>query len=217
MQKIWKSDKLCAILALGYYVNQVIMRGEQMPDAGKEPRVEYYEKRLDGQVKYKGIIVTVRLDDAELHNGARVKREVVEHPGGVTILPVDEAGNCYMVRQFRYPFGRMMLEAPAGKLEYGEDHRACAERELSEETGFTADELIYLGGCCTSPGFSTEVLHIYLALGLHPGESHPDQDEFLNVEKHSLEELSRMVMAGEIDDGKTIVAVLKAEKYLQNR
>ncbi len=179
--------------------------------------MDYWEKRIDGEVKYKGIIVTVRLDRAELHNGARVKREVVEHPGGVTILPVDGEGNCTLVRQFRYPFGRMMLEAPAGKLEPGEDPKKCAVRELSEETGYTADELVDLGACCTSPGFSTEVLHIYLALGLHAGESHPDQDEFLNVEKRSLAEMSRMVMAGEIDDGKTIVAVLKAEKYLKER
>ena len=176
--------------------------------------MDYFEKRLDGEEKYRGVIVNVRLDRVELVNGAVVRREVVEHPGGVTILPVDENGDCYMVRQFRYPFGRMMLEAPAGKLEYGEEHRTCAERELSEETGFTADELIYLGGCCTSPGFSTEVLHLYLALGLHPGKSHPDEDEFLNVETYPLSELSRMVMDGEIDDAKTIVAVLKAEKYL---
>ena len=179
--------------------------------------MEYIEWPVGSVEKYKGIIVRVRLDDAELYTGKVVKREVVEHPGGVTILPVDEEGNCTMVRQFRYPFGRMMLEAPAGKLEYGEDHRECAVRELSEETGFTADELVYLGGCCTSPGFSTEVLHIYLALGLHAGECHPDQDEFLNVEKIPLSELSRMVMAGEIDDAKTIVAVLKAEKYLAER
>ena len=179
--------------------------------------MEYIERPVGSVEKYKGIIVRVRLDDAELYTGKVVKREVVEHPGGVTILPVDEDGSCYMVRQFRYPFGRMMLEAPAGKLEYGEDHRECAVRELSEETGFTADELVYLGGCCTSPGFSTEVLHIYLALGLHAGECHPDQDEFLNVEKIPLSELSRMVMAGEIDDAKTIVAVLKAEKYLSGR
>ena len=179
--------------------------------------MDYYEKRLDGETKYKGVIVNVKLDTAELHNGVKVRREVVEHPGGVTILPVDTDGTCYMVRQFRYPFGRMMLEAPAGKLEYGEDHRACAERELSEETGLSADELIYMGACCTSPGFSTEVLHIYLALGLHQGESHPDQEEFLNVEKYSLAELVDMVMSGEIDDGKTIAAVLKAEKYLSNR
>ena len=179
--------------------------------------MDYTERPVGSVEKYKGVIVRVRLDDAELCNGKVVKREVVEHPGGVTILPVDEEGNCAMVRQFRYPFGRMMLEAPAGKLEYGEDPRDCAVRELSEETGFTADELIDLGRCCTSPGFSSEVLHIYLALGLHPGDCHPDQDEFLNVEKIPLHELSRMVMDGEIDDAKTIVAVLKAEKYLSGK
>lgn len=179
--------------------------------------MDYIERPVDSALKYKGIIVNVRLDDAELHTGKVVKREVVEHPGGVTILPVDAVGNCYMVRQFRYPFGRMMLEAPAGKLEYGEDPRDCAVRELSEETGFTADELVYMGAYCTSPGFSTEVLHIYLALGLHTGDSHLDPDEYLNVEKHSLRELSQMVMDGKIDDGKTIVAVLKAEKYLSGR
>ena len=120
--------------------------------------MEYFEKRIDGEEKYKGVIVTVRLDRAELDNGSIVKREVVEHPGGVTILPIDDDGQCYMVRQFRYPMGRMMLEAPAGKLEIGEDHRLCAERELSEETGLSADKLIYMGGFCTSPGCSTEVL-----------------------------------------------------------
>lgn len=173
------------------------------------------EKRIDGEIKYQGVIVTVRLDRAELVNGKIVKREVVEHPGGVTILPVDENGICTMVRQFRYPFGRMMLEAPAGKLEPGEDPLESAVRELGEETGYTADQLVELGTCCTSPGFSSEVLHIYLALGLHEGKSHPDEDEFLNTEKISLADLSRMVMEGEIDDAKTIVAVLKAEKYLK--
>ena len=100
--------------------------------------MDYFEKRLDGETKYEGVIVNVRLDRAELHNGRIVKREVVEHPGGVTVLPVDADGNCYMVRQFRYPFGKMILEAPAGKLEKGEDPLLSAARELSEETGFTA-------------------------------------------------------------------------------
>lgn len=157
------------------------------------------------------------MDKAELFNGHIVKREVVEHPGGVTILPIDGEGNCYMVEQFRYPMGRMMLEAPAGKLEYGEEPLSSAERELSEETGFTAEEMVYLGRYCTSPGISTEVLHIYLALGLKAGKTHPDEDEYLNIKKLPLSQLVNMVMAGEIDDGKTAVALLKAEKYLNNQ
>jgi len=179
--------------------------------------MDFLEKRIDGEEKYKGVIVRVRLDRAELCDGKIVRREVVEHPGGVCILPVDEEGNCTMVRQFRYPFGRMMLEAPAGKLEYGENPLECAVRELSEETGYTADELIDLGAMCTSPGFSTERLYLYLALGLHPGKSHPDEGEFLNVEKIPFKKLTEMVMNDEIDDGKTIAAVLKAEKILAAR
>lgn len=179
--------------------------------------MDFFEQRIDRDDKYHGIIVDVHLDHVRLDDGSIARREVVEHPGGVTILPVDEDGNCYMVRQFRYPAGHMMLESPAGKLEYGEDHRDCAVRELSEETGFTADELIYLGGFYTSPGFSSELLHIYLALGLHAGKSHLDEGEFLNVEKLPLRQLIRMVMANEIEDAKTMIAVLKAEKVLKER
>ena len=179
--------------------------------------MDFAEKRIDGEEKYKGVIVRVRLDRVELCDGKLTRREVVEHPGGVCILPVDENKVCTMVRQFRYPFGRMMLEAPAGKLEYGEDPLDCAVRELSEETGYQAEQLVYMGAMCTSPGFSTELLHLYLALGLRAGESHPDEGEFLNTEKIPLEQLVRMVMDNEIDDGKTIAAVLKADRILNNR
>lgn len=177
--------------------------------------MDYTEKRVGGELKYEGVIVTVRLDEAELVNGRIVKREVVEHPGGVTVLPVDEQGRCAMVRQFRYPFGRMMLEAPAGKLEYGEDPYEAAVRELSEETGLSAGKLEPIGTICTSPGYSSEVLHLYLATQLQQGVSHPDENEFLNVEWIPLEELVRRTMAGEIDDAKTAVAVLKAERLLR--
>ena len=178
--------------------------------------MECIEKRIDGEVKYSGIIVKVRLDHAELENGKVVRREVVEHPGGVGILPIDDEGNCYMVRQFRYPFSRQLLEIPAGKLEYGEEPLSCAVRELSEETGFEAEELIPLGACYTSPGFSSEVLHLYLARGLHAGKAHLDEDEFLNVEKHSLEELLEMADRRELPDAKTVIAILKADRLLRN-
>lgn len=174
-----------------------------------------YEKTIDKSMVYEGVIVRVRRDRAELVNGSIVGREVVEHPGGVSVIPVEDDGTVWCVRQFRYPFGREMLEIPAGKLERGEDPHECAVRELSEETGLSADEMIYLGPCCTSPGFSTEVLHIYLARGLHSGKMHLDPDEFLNVEKYKLSELEDMVMKGEIDDAKTIIAVLKARRYLE--
>lgn len=174
-----------------------------------------FEKKIDGKTLYEGVIVNVRLDRAELVNGDIVRREVVEHPGGVTVIPVEEDGTVWCVRQFRYPFQREMLEVPAGKLEIGEKPLPAAVRELSEETGLEAGRMIYLGACCTSPGFSTEVLHIYLALELKHGDAHPDEDEFLNVEKHSLETLTEMVMSGEIDDAKTIIAVLKARRFLE--
>ncbi len=176
--------------------------------------MDFTEKRIDGEEKYKGVIVRVVLDRVQLCDGKMTKREVVEHPGGVCILPIDENGVCTMVRQFRYPFGKMMLEAPAGKLEYGEDPLECAVRELGEETGFTADELIPLGRCLTSPGFSSEVLHLYLARGLRAGKAHLDEDEFLNVEKHPLSELLAMADRNELEDGKTVIAVLKAARLL---
>ena len=172
------------------------------------------EKKIDSKTVYEGVIVDVTLDNAELVNGKRVKREVVHHPGGAAVIPIDDEGFCLCVRQFRYPMQKLMLEIPAGKLDRGEDHRLCAERELSEETGLAADQLIYLGGICTSPGFSDEMLHIYLALGLHPGECHPDDDEFLELERHHIDELTDKVMSGEIEDAKTVIAVLKARRYL---
>ena len=176
--------------------------------------MEITEKKVDSELKYHGVIVDVYLDHASLIDGKIVKREVVDHPGGVGIIPVDSDENCYMVRQFRYPTNQMLLEIPAGKLERGEDHYDCAVRELSEETGFTCDNLSYLGYFYTSPGFSNEVLHLYLATGLHEGEAHPDEGEFLNLEKIPLKDLVKDIMSGEIIDAKTVIGILKVNNLL---
>jgi len=178
----------------------------------------FFEKQISSETVYTGKIVNVRNDIAELFNGSQVPREVVEHPGGVAIVPLTDKNEVLMVRQYRYPVGEELLEIPAGKLEYCEDHCQCAVRELSEETGCTAGKIIYLGPIYPSPGFSKEILHIYLAADLQYGEAHPDENEFLSVEAIPLERLVRMAMTGEIKDGKTIIGILKAQYYVeQNR
>ncbi len=137
-------------------------------------------KHLNG---YRGLITRTTLDYVSLKNGEHTLREVVEHPGGVTIIPVDEDGYVYCVRQYRYPISEHLLEVPAGKLEKDEEPLMCAVRELSEETGLSADEYIDLGKTYPSPGFCREALYIYMARGLHFGQAHPDHNEFLDVEK----------------------------------
>lgn len=172
------------------------------------------EKTVDSEICYQGVIVTVRMDRAQLPNGRVARREVVEHPGGVAILPLDEGGNVLTVRQYRYPFGQVLLEVPAGKMEPGEDPRQCALRELQEEVGAVPRELVDLGELYLSPGFCDEVLHLYLARGLELGASHPDEDEFLELVRIPLEELARQVMSGQVKDAKTVAAVLKTKVLL---
>lgn len=177
--------------------------------------MELMEKTVESKTLFEGHIVTLKLDRAQLPNGSLASREVVEHPGGVAVLPLDAEGRVIMVRQYRYPLHNTLLELPAGKLEKGEDHRVCGIRELQEEVGITADEVIYLGGLYLSPGYSNEVLHLYLARGLHQGECHPDEDEFLGIERVPFDKLLDMVMRDEIHDAKTVAAVLKTKVFLE--
>lgn len=167
------------------------------------------EKTVKQNVIYKGKIVTLRVDDALLPNGKPAKREVIAHPGGVTIAALTEANELLFVRQFRYPYGEVLLEIPAGKLEPGEDPLEAGKRELKEETGASAEKYISLGVQYPSPGYCGEVLHLYLATGLSFGESQPDEDEFLCVEKIPLDKAVDMVLAGEIPDGKSQTIILK--------
>lgn len=173
------------------------------------------ERTLESHSIFEGKIVTLLEDQAELPDGKRASREVVLHPGGVAVLPLDEEGNVTLVQQYRYPFHQVILELPAGKLDAGEPHETAARRELSEETGLEAEELTYLGCLLASPGFCNERLHLYLARGLSRAESHPDDDEFLNVVTMPFDQLLEQVMDGTIEDAKTVAGVLKTKVLLK--
>ena len=179
--------------------------------------MDYTEKCLHREDVFHGRIFDAHRDRVSLPDGSEALREIVEHSGGVAVIPVDADGFVWCVRQFRYAFGQHMLEVPAGKLEPGEDPLDCAVRELSEETGFTAERYTYLGALYPSPGYCRETLHLYLATGLKPGKAHLDPGEFLDVERHSLEELTELVLQNELPDAKTAMAVLKAKLLLDGR
>ena len=173
------------------------------------------ERMVSSQTIFEGKIVKVTLDQAELPNGNLAAREVVYHPGGVAVLALDEDHNVALVRQFRYPIQRELLELPAGKLDHGaEDKLLGAQRELSEETGLEAAQWTYLGCMLASPGFCDEELHMYLARDLKRRDQHLDEDEFLNVETMPFDRLVQQVMDGTITDAKTVATTLKVKILL---
>ncbi|MBR6208362.1 MAG: NUDIX hydrolase [Oscillospiraceae bacterium] len=178
--------------------------------------MDLQEEKLREINRYQGIIVDLYVDQVRLPDGSESYREVVIHPGGACVLPVDEEGYAWVEHQFRYPMREVLLEAPAGKIEPGEDPALCAARELKEETGLIAGEMILLGEYYTSPGYSTELLRIYLARDLKAGRSRPDPGEFLQLERIPYDTLLAMAERGEIRDAKTAVAILQARPYLRD-
>lgn len=167
------------------------------------------EKTLSSEYKYKGRIISLRVDRAKLPDGRVSGREVVEHNGGVCVAAVTENDEIYMVKQFRYPYMEVIYEIPAGKRDGDEDPLECGIRELREETGMTADEIVSLGRLYPSPGYCGEIIWMYAAKGLHKGNTDLDDGEFLESEKIPLEKAVEMIMSGEIKDAKTQAAVLK--------
>lgn len=172
------------------------------------------EKQISSEMKFDGRLIKVTFDVADV-NGKEAWREVVHHPGASAIVVIDDKGRIVMERQFRYALDRGLLEIPAGKLDGAEDPLHCAKRELEEETGYKASEWISLGAIATSPGFCNEVIHLYVAKGLSKGETNWDDDEYVELEYYTFDELMEAIRKEEIKDAKTLAALALAMPYIK--
>jgi ADP-ribose pyrophosphatase len=169
-------------------------------------------KLLDSEEIFNGSIFDVERDRLLEENGIEVIREVVRHPGGAGALPVFDDGSVVLVRQYRHPAGRELLEIPAGRIEGGEAPEVCAAREVEEETGFRAGRIEKLAEFYSTPGFCDEKLHVYLATDLTPSSRNLDHDELIEVVCMQFAEALGMAERGAIQDSKTIIALLMAKK-----
>jgi ADP-ribose pyrophosphatase len=168
------------------------------------------EKFLETKVVFDGKLLKVYCDKVELPNGKEASREFIKHPGAVAVVPITEDGKIVLVRQYRYPIGKTILEVPAGKLDKGEHPDDCVVRELKEETGYIANNIKKLTSIYTTPGFTDEVIHLYTADNLKLAKQCPDEDEFLDVEVYTKEEVKAMLADGTINDAKSMLALLLA-------
>ena len=170
------------------------------------------EKKISGEGVYDGIFLKMKRDTVSLPDGQYAVREYLEHPGAVAILAVLDDGRILLERQYRYPIAQAMIEIPAGKLNTGEDPLLCAQRELQEETGYTAKHWSKIRRIHPVISYSTEFIDIYLAEGLSPGPARLDEEEFLDVFAAPLEELLHWVEMGKITDVKTIISTYWLER-----
>lgn len=172
------------------------------------------ETTIESKQIFKGRLISVRVDSVRLPDGRVSVREVVEHPGAIAVVPVDEDGNVVLVQQFRYAIGDLLLEIPAGTLEAGESPEDCARRELQEEIGCSPGSLEKLFEVYLAPGYSTELIHYFLATDLTASVAAHDHDEFIEVHRIPLLEALEMIDAGRIRDAKTVAGIALAARRL---
>lgn len=171
------------------------------------------ETKLQSEALYRGKLLHVYRDTVRLPDGKTATREWIDHPGACAVVPFLPDGRVVLVRQCRYPVGRVTLELPAGKLDRGEAPEVCARRELREETGYTAEKLVPITAMGTAMAFSNEIIHLFAASGLRSGAQCTDDDEFINAVPFALPELYEKIRCGEIDDSKTLVALLMLKAF----
>lgn len=176
--------------------------------------MDLIEKTIKSEHIFDGKVVDLWIDTVTLPDGSESRREIIRHPGGVCVFAVDDENNVLMVRQFRNPTGQVLLEIPAGKLEYCEDPLEAGKRELEEEAGVVAKEMIPLGYFYPTPAYCGEKIHMYFARSLKRTKQHLDEDEFLEVLKIPYDELYNMVINNEIIDGKTAFVTLRVRQYI---
>lgn len=171
-------------------------------------KIEMNYQVTDSKIIHKGKVFDLKIDTLKYDSGNEGIREVAIHNGGAVVVPVLNDERIVLVKQFRYPFGKFLFELPAGKLDFNEDPLECAKRELIEETGYRTENFTKLGSICTTPGFCTEILHIYLAKDLTDGNHAREEGEYgMEVFYYPIEELKKMIMSGEIIDAKTIAGI----------
>ena len=174
------------------------------------------EEPIDSELIFEGRVISLFRDRVSLPGGKAGVREIVRHNGGVCIAAVGDGKEVTFVRQYRHAVGEVLLELPAGKLEAAEDPDEAAARELSEETGITAKQIVRVGEIYPSPGYTSERIYLYIATGLSTGKALPDEDEFLGVCTMPLAEAVAQAEEGIIKDAKTVALLFLAQKYFNN-
>ena len=177
-------------------------------------KMTFEEKTINSELIYEGTIINLRKDKVTVQNGTAY-REIIEHNGGAVLAAVTEDHKMIMVKQYRKPANRVMLEVPAGKIDPGEKPEVTAARELKEETGYTAKNIKYMTCFYPSVGYSEEKLYLYLCTDLIPGETCFDENEAIEIEEIEIEKLCMMIAEGKINDGKTIVAILMVNEAIK--